>query len=345
MTYTPNFNDPRIQRTARRALTFVELNISSNQVHWISRQQMYQHFGNTTRPLGRWLRDQLLEVRDHYFNPLTGVCKKYSKRIKGVNAVKNLLNDPDFVPEIDPAILEQIRTGDFQYEEKSHRLFTAAQFIPKRIRDSKLNNEGYRYQYDIQAAAPSMLLQRAQTLSPGLELPALEYYIANRSEIRRLIAENTGISQDQAKTVINAVLQGSVITKYSGSKLFLELNQNYDSVIRLQNDEITQNLVRDIRELWKILKCEFSVGYITDKNGKLRKKRISSNQKSGYYRELEEQVGKIIRRKLKRINTRYLWIHDGWRCDKAIDPSEIELEVRKKTKLRIKIDMTIYEDN
>jgi hypothetical protein len=344
MTYTPNFRDPRIRRAARRALTFVELYLKNNQVHWISSRELYKNFGNTTRPLGRWLRAQLLETRDNYFNPLTGACKKYSRRSEGVELVKTLINEPDFTPEIKPEILVTIDSGDFEYKEKSNRLFTPAQFIPRRIRDQALNNAGYRYHYDIEAAAPRMLYQRAQFKNPDLKLLHLEHYIENRSQVRDLISKNCRITPEQAKTVINAVLQGSVISKYKHSKLFMALNQDYDAVTRLQNDTMTQNLVTDIRVLWRTLKSEFPVRTQTDKNGRTRSVRITSRQKSGYYRELELQVGKIIRRILNKESVRYLWIHDGWRCDKAIDPAVIESQVRRKTGLRIKLDWTIYED-
>jgi hypothetical protein len=39
-----------------------------------------------------------------------------------------------------------------------------------------------------------------------------------------------------------------------------------------------------------------------------------------------------------------LWIHDGWRSDKALDPNMIESEVRRKTGLTIKLEWTIYEE-
>jgi hypothetical protein len=344
MTYTPNFNDPRIIKAATKALTFVELYTKSTEVNWISSTELYKHFGNTTRPLGSWLKAQLLDTRDNYFNPLTGACKKYSKRTEGVKLVKQLLNQPDFVPQINSDIMDQIISGDFDYTEKSDRLFTSAQFIPRRIRDSILNNAGYRYHYDIEAAAPRMLLQRAQHINPDLTLTHLDHYIHNRSQVRDTIAKNCSITPDQAKTVINAVLQGSVISKYKDSKLFMALNQDYDAVTKLQNDMTTQNLVKDIKVLWRTLKSEFPVRTITDVRGRTKSVRITSKQKSGYYRELESQVGKIIRKILNKDSVRYLWIHDGWRCDKVIDPNMIETEVRRKTGLVIKLEWTIYED-
>ena len=344
MTYTPNFNDPRIVRAAKKALTFVELYTRTNKVSWLSSAELYKNFGNTSRPLGRWLKQQLLEVRDQYFNPLTGVCKKYSKRKQGVELVKQLINDPNFTPEIKPEILEAIKSGEFEYQEKSNRYFTSAQFIPRKLRDSVLNNAGYRYHYDIEAAAPRMLYQRAQQLNPDIKLQQLEAYIADRTILRQTLAKECRITKDQAKTVINAVLQVAVLTKYRHSKLLQELNNDFDAITRLQNNESLQNLLGDIKKMWLTLKSEFPVRTSQDKNGRTRSLRITPKQKTGYYRELEQQVAKIIRKILTKNKARYLWIHDGWRCDKVIDPALIESEVRRQTGFVIKLEWTIYED-
>lgn len=345
MTYTPNFNDPRIVRAARRALSFVELYTKSTAVSWISQQELYKHFGNTSRPLGKWLQAQLLITRDPYFNPLTGQCKKYSKSPEGVDLVKQRICEPDFVPVIPQTIMDQIHSGAFEYEEKSNRYFTPAQFIPRRLRDSILNNAGYRYHYDIEAAAPRLLYQRAQQIDADLTLHHLESYIADRTTLRLELAQACGITCDQAKTVINAVLQGSVISKYRDSKLFLALNSDYAAVTRLQYSTVMLNLRGDIRLLWHTLKTEFPKRTIVDHRGVTRSVRITSQQKSGYYRELEQQVAKTIRKTLAKNKARYLWIHDGWRSDMAIDPGEIETEVRRQTGFVIRLDWTIYEDS
>lgn len=344
MTYAPNFQDPRIQKAARRALTFVELYTKSNQVSWISSRELYRHFGNTTRPLGKWLKAQLLVTEDDYYNIATGQCKKYTKRTEGVKLVKELLNDPDFEPQLPQELVKQIQSGDFAYEEKSHRLFNPVQFIPKRLRNSILNNEGYRYHYDIVAAAPNLIKQRALQLNPDLKTPALDQYLANRTAIRHQLAKECEITENQVKTVVNALLQGGVISSWTTNKIFQELNYNYDSVKKLNNNEFISELKQDIRRIWQSLRSEFSVRYLTDKSGRTRRARLSGREKSDLYRELELSVGVVIRRYLKKNNCKFLWIHDGWACNQVIDPAMIVSEVRRQTGFVIELDWTIYED-
>lgn len=342
--YSPNFNDTRVLATIKRALNFVELYTKENQVAPISSTQLYKNFGNTSRPLGNWLMENLLVVRDKYYNFNTGVCKKYSKNSAGVARVKALAGLTNTPMEIPVAIEQQMTTGDFDYTLKSNRLFTTAQYIPKRVRNQALNKHGYKYHYDISAAAPRLLIQRAKQINPNVEFLALENYVDNRTQVRQQLSVECEISEDKIKTVINSILQGGVISSWPSNKTFCDLNYDYDAVFKLNNNPTMISLKADIKSLWKSLSSEFSVRYITDKNGKQRKKKLSGSDKSGYYRQLELEVGDVIRRLLKKNKVRALWIHDGWVCDKAIDPSLIVTEVRRQTGFVLELDWTIYEE-
>jgi hypothetical protein len=342
--YQPNFNDSRVTVTALKALNFVELHIKSNNINWISSKQLYQFFGNTSRPLGKWLVETLLVTRDSYYNFQTGQCKKYSKNSEGCDEVKCLLGLKDFTPSIDPKLEQQLITGQITYEEKSLRSFSPLQYIPKRHRNRILNNHGYSYHYDMEAAAPTLLVQRAQQLNPNLDILTLDHYMNNRSQVRKEIAQACEISEDKVKVVINAILQGAHITCYSQSQIFALLDFDYNAVKRLQNNSVMISLKEDIKSLWASLRSEFSVRYLTDRNGKSRRARLSAREKSGYYRLLEKSVGDVIRKILVRHESNYLWLHDGWACNKVIDPMLIVSKVRQQTGYVIKLDWTIYED-
>jgi len=342
--YLPNFRDPRNQRRCNEALNFVELFARSDEPKSIASTQLYKHFGNTSRPLGKWLLETLLVVADPYFNTATGTTKKYLKNQRGVNDVKQYLGLKDFEPKIEDQLTAQIQSGEFEYDSKSNRLFNPLQFIPRRHRSKILNNHGYRYHYDISSAAPRLLVQRAQRLAPNTEFKHLTHYINNRDQVRSEISQCCGISIEQAKTVVNSILQGGVISAWYQNKTFIDLNYNFDAVIRLNNNPTVIDIKRDISELWKSLRDEFPVDYYTNKNGKQIRKRLSGRQKSGYYRELEHEVGDVIRRLLRKQRVRALWLHDGWCCDKAVDPSHIVNEVRRQTGFVIELDWAIYEE-
>lgn len=344
MDYEPNLTDPRVQRTIKKSLNYVALYLKPNKTSWISRNEIYRHFGNTSRPLGRWLKDQLLVVADDYFNMNTGICKKYRRNDENFQRLWQSMSMSEDQLTVSPRLEQEIATGDFTYEEKGDRLYNPLQYVPKQVRGSLLANRGYQYHYDIEAAAPRLLIQRAKRLDPTLELLHLEYYVANRSQIRSVVALECAIKESQVKTLINALLQGAYITSWQGSKIFQELDYNYNSVINLKHNSTMQAIQQDIRAMWRVLKTEFPKKLITDVRGQVRTKRLSSQDKSGLYRQLESEVGEVIRALLKKRKIKCLWIHDGWCSNGFIDPLDVEQEVRRTTGYSIKLEWNKYED-
>jgi predicted transcriptional regulator len=342
--YQPNFSDPRVIATTKRALNFVALYTKDASKVWISRNELYKHFGNTSRPLGQYLKQQLLIEADSYYNPLTGTCKKYMRNAEGMAAVEALAGLAPSSPTITPDLEQQITSGVFDYEEKSNRLYNPLQFIPKQVRGGILANHGYKYHYDIEAAAPTLLIQRAQQLDKTLQLVHLEHYTQNRSQVREQIAQASGVTTAQVKTVINGVLQGGALSCWQQAKIYRELNYDYRAIQALRNCQSLTDIRKDITKMWATLKQEFPQRYISDKSGRTRSQRLSAKDKSGLYRELENQVGVVIRRLLKKKKIQCLWIHDGWCCDKFIDPSDVELEVRRTTGYSLKLEWNKYED-
>jgi len=344
MNYTPNFSDVRIQRAAKRAIAFVEQYARVGQRTAIARTQLYKHFGNTSRPLGSYLLNKLLIVVDPYFNFNTHVCKKYIANVDGIAEIKQLLGITRAPAQVATELVEQLTTGAIEYHTSSDRLYNPLQYIPRQQRSQILNEHGYRYHYDIEAAAPCLLVQRAQAINPNLKLEHLSTYIANRQLIRSEIARACNISIEQAKIVINAILQGAVITSWSESKLFKQLDYSYQAVQALKTCEQVINIKSDIRDMWSVLRDLFPDEYTTTTTGISKRVRVSAKAKSQLYRELENQVGRVIRKLLKKQRVRVLWVHDGWYCDEIVDPNLIASEVRKQTGYCIQLDWTRYED-
>ena len=61
-------------------------------------------------------------------------------------------------------------------------------------------------------------------------------------------------------------------------------------------------------------------------------------------RQYGDQVARSIRKYLKSKRVRFLWVHDGWQCDKAVDPNELLQRVRTQTGFVLELDWTIYKD-
>jgi hypothetical protein len=335
LTYTPNPKNRAFIRRANLAIKFVDRYVSTTPKPLAQRFiEDPRHFGSHRNELSRWLKAQLLVCVDLTYNMNTGRCKRYIKHTQGYERVVGLLNG-NINTLLTPDEQLQLATGHFDYEDKSQRSYTWLQFYPKPKRNSILNNNGYRYHYDIEAAAPTLLLQQALMLNPTLKAPNLEYYVGNRDEIRDKIAQACHISPVQVKNTINSILQGGVVSSYSANKTFVEiLNSNYSAVYLLNTNTDLIAIKQDISRLWRELKQDITAS----------SKRLRARDKARYYRELEQQVGKTIKRLLKKNSVRWLWIHDGWACDKAVDPNEIVRVVKRATGFDIKLDWTKYED-
>ena len=352
MSYTPNFNDPRVVRAANKALDWVGQYLSINNEQWLSTREIQRHLGSQSRPLGRWLRFKLLITVNNYYDPFNGQCKTYRLNDEGYFEICSAIKrKPSF--GVNQKIQQQLDTGEFEYKDVSNRSFTALQYMPKQRRRSVLENNGYTYHYDIQAAAPTLLLQRAQQLikqkqingikSKELKTPYLDQYVNDRKSMREQLAKDCDCTENTIKLVINAILQGAVLSKSQYSSIFKELHCDYDLMTRLQNNNTIKCLKEEIKILWGVLAEDIPEKYITTKSGSVRRKSLSGRDKSAYYRQLEEQVAKIIRKNLKKERNRYLWIHDGWSCEKMIFEESLIAHVRQLSGFNIKLDKEIFD--
>ena len=355
-----NLENKTTRTRALALLNWVELYLHPTAGQPISRTELYNRFGNTSRSPGSELKKLFLTVSDPYYNMNTGRCIKYCKNTTGIQWVKQQLGIEVFVPELPIKDQQQLESGDFEYDHKSDRLWHRLQFVSKTYRNPILKARGYHWDYDIEAAAPTLLYQLSQRLyqkqwlhldskkkarrAHTLTLPHIETYITDRSMVRNQIAESCEISEAQVKFVINAIFQGGVIGSYRENKIFQELNQNYDHIKRLQHNSFLIEIKKEIKQMWDIIREDLPVRYRTDVRGISKRVPLSGKEKSGIYRELELEVGEVIRRYLKRTHNRHLWIHDGWCSKKKVYSDELITEVRTKTGYLIKLTERVIEE-
>ena len=112
----------------------------------------------------------------------------------------------------------QLQSGDFIYEDKSNRLWNPLQSLRKVARNEIMTGYGYNHDYDIKAAAPTLLTQY-YAQATGKHLPALSDYIANPDEVRALIAKEAGASSKEVKQVVTAMLFGAKTTNLKFTSL------------------------------------------------------------------------------------------------------------------------------
>lgn len=339
--YTPNFKDPRVRRRCEKALAWLRQHPTKTPTK-LSTRLIDRYLGHQGNPLSLWLREQLLICVDSHFNYLTGKCKTYISNEAGITELTTQLNpqQPKFLSQEQE---QQLSTGDIAYQEVSDRLFNPLQFIPTVVRKPLMTQRGYRYNYDIKCAAPTLISEQARVLGLEADTPWLSAYIQDRTAQRQLIAQQCHLTTDQVKQVINALLNGARLSCNYQSSIWHIIEQDHVKYQLLKNNEIVQGLKDDFRKCWQIIEKDHEPEYITDKRGHVRKKPFGSKSKSGVYRKLELQLIKEIQRYMKKNKIRCLLMHDGWTCDTIIDPIILRNLIKTKMGFNIDIDVEIWE--
>ena len=340
MTYTPNFNDPRVKKKCLRALGFVCSSLSYDKPRAWARVELDKWLGYQHRDLGQWLRKTLLVEQSARWNKDTGECKKWLLRESGVNHLCEIYNDyliaklpiANKVAKSTQIALDwaeneyqqQLTTGVFEYKEKSNRFWNDLQRIPSEIRKPLFAKHGYEYEYDIQACAPTLISQLARKEGMTRPTPVLDDFLANRQKYRIALAERIGCTERQSKEILNAIFAGAKLGP--GNAIATILNENRHQLDLLKTNVWFTSLRKDIKKCWDAIKSsEKSV-------------RLSSRDKWMIYFGLEKSVMSVIRKQLIKEGNRYFLEHDGWRCESYIDPDSLRLSVRKQTGYDIQID-------
>ena len=334
MIYTPNFQNPQVQRRLIKSLDWCNTYLSQTKTHWLSQREIQRQFGHQSRPLGLYLRNKLLICVNPYYSNLTeSVCRTYKLNIEGYTEICSAIDYlPKYLPP--PEIDQSLDTGDFEYQNKGHRLYHPLQNLPKRIKQPLLTSKGYRHEYDIECCAQTLLLQHSQALGFKRPTPALDEYINDRALVRSQLTARCGLDSKTVKQILTALLNGSSLSCWHTNSIFAYVNYNRQMIAHLKEDEYIQQYQRDVRAMWSSIRKHQSLRY---------KQRFNAKLKSDLYRQLEESVRMVIQRYLKKTKNRAFVEHDGWSCQTAVDTNRLCYEVKQQTGFVIKLDWTIHE--
>ena len=341
MSYTPKFDDPRVKRRIQRAMGFVCSSLSDTRPRAWARVELDRWFGSQNHKLSKWLRSKLLIKHSDRYSMDQGQCKQYLLNTQGVVEMcelYNVINIVKFpsVAQVQELVQntgvdwakqqygEQIRTGVFEYKDKSNRLWNDIQRLPTEIRRPLFAEQGYHWEYDIRACAPTLIYQRA--VKEGLTRPTktLDLFLANRQLYRQALAERVDCTEAQAKQIITALFSGAKLGP--GNAIADVLNHDKAKLDILKNNTWIKELRKDIKKCWDAIKSSES------------SLRLSSRQKWMIYFELERAVMNVVRTELNKLSVRYFLEHDGWRCDSHVDEYNLRLCVRKRTGYSVEFD-------
>jgi hypothetical protein len=340
MNKSHNFNDPRVRTRCIKAIEWTEQYVSALSPNWLSTREIDRHLGSQRNNLSKWLRTQLLVCINPIYSKEFKKCKTYIRNKDGIKDLKiNLgLSQQAELGKLTEQYQEELTTGLFVYKDCADRQYHRLQFIPSDQRAPLLAKFGYSYNYDIKCAAPTLISQYAGKLGLIDPTPTIDAYLTDRTAIRQLIAKETGITEDQVKFVINAVLHGARLSHYLGGSIIEYFKRNHMIIDRLKANKCLNDLINEFKLCWQVIEYSKPLEYIQLSNGRMRKKLFGSRSKAEIYRQLEKEVMGEISSYLKKKKIVMFKEHDGFRTREIFDVRDLERYVRTNTGYVIDID-------
>ena len=370
MSYNPNINDPRTKRRIKKALGFVGSHLSDTKSHQWSTRYIDKYLGHQGNDLSNWLRTKLLICTNERYSKDTGICKEYIKNSMGYNNLVSLSNPITSYPSViqvgntvsttsvlqvpidflNEEYKEELKTKNFKYQDKSNRLWHPLQRVRKEIKQIIFAQNDLTYVYDIQCCAPTLIHQYSQQISEiinntqyiqgpmDLYLFALRRYLKDRKEVRNQLANETEITYEEAKIIINALLMGAQLGNNSDSDIYKILNGDKARIEFLKQNDYIKQLREDIKICWEYIKPTMTRKQITTKKGNKRILPLSSKQKAGLYFQLERKVLDSIKTYMDETNNQCFLEHDGFVCKNPINLDEIYKWIYNDTQFTIQLE-------
>lgn len=358
--YTPNFRDPRVRSRCIRAMGFVRGVMSETKQRSWSTRYIDLYLGNQRNDLSKWLRNQLLIVTDDFYKFNSGeeksICKKYLLNARGLNYLRDKLdiNTHSYYPIVVEVIKQdhsqELSTGNFTYQDKSNRLWHPLQRYRKEHKRQVLEQHDFKYHYDIECCAPTLIHQFSQQIPEVIVnnkwqqgpmdeyLEHINYYLKNRQAVREELAKGLELPTAAAKEIINALFCGAIISNNKHSDIYDILLGDSARIVYLQQHEFIQNLIKDIKVCWSYIRPTMQKRTKLMPSGREKLCRITCRQRWQVYFEQERRVLDVIRLYLDMNDVKYFLEHDGWSSNKDIDLVKLHEFVSERTGYRLNFD-------
>jgi hypothetical protein len=341
--------DPRTVKTIRRALKWCDLHLSDWKPRQIYASEIVKAFGPEQEGrIGKYLRDKLLEQTDSYLSSATA-----KQRGMKAHPASYVLNKPGYEELISrfgplddgyadafPTHAAELKCLEFEYSLKSDRYWHGLQNIRREKKRDFWTSVGLPHNYDIEACAPTILLQLAQRKEiSALVSEPIAAYLADRQKLRQHVADLTGLSVNEAKQLINSFFNGAGLAKTNYCTAFVQYGANV--VERLMKDKEVRLLRVAIRAMWMHIRRGEMVA--VEKAGmtihvRNREKVRKSKDKWAIYFRNERVVMDNIKTWLGKHGVKHFSEHDGFRTNVAIDVAALETEIESATGFALKIE-------
>lgn len=348
-----NFSDPRVQRRLRQVLAWCDLNLSVDESREVWSSELTGVFGSNAngQRFGSRLRAALLNKTKAH------LASDKAKGIKGY-AAEYVLNGQAFqvlsakveegeqldLLEAYPNHKEELTRLEFDYTIKSDRYWHPLQNIRRGQKAEFWKAAGLPHDYDIAAAAPTILLQLAKRANvPAVVVQSVEDYLANKRAFREHVANVGGLSYDDAKGLVNSWFNGARLGMSSHFAVYRNFGPR--AVAALKGDQKVRSVRAGAKALWRAIQRgeatvkEVSRGGLTLKVPvrKAKTTRTSKNKWAIYF-EQERAVLDVVKDWLTSRGVKFFTEHDGFRTDRKIAIRALESEIKERTGFVLKIE-------
>lgn len=346
-TYQPNFNDPRVHARVETVLAFCKTMLIQRRAKPISSKDLTKHFGNQNSKLGGRLRYKLLQQEGTY----APGSHSYSYSLKqagyaelAASIGQEVQTDVGVARELYGEIASGAVAPQYTEPTIGARRYTPVQNLPKSLRAQVF--KGW-FDYDIEAAAPTLVYQLACKIYRGLypaktEQPfsSIARLVEDRTRVRKHVADITGLDVPTAKGVVVALLFGAKLVPHQKQAIYRLVGMDWSIIDQLKADPFVSAFRREARSMWQFVLMDE-----TAKNGRARvnggpvvlKAATKSKQRMAVYLRLERQVIDVVETLLQNDRSVPVLIHDGFMVRSRIDVREFERAVQEKTGYSIRL--------
>ncbi len=236
---------------------------------------------------------------------------------------------------------KELTTYEFEYKEKSHRLFHGLQNVKKDYKREILANAGLKFNYDIECCAPTLLTQcsrKGMNILNNLQYPAIDDYLDDRTAVRERLSKDLDIPVDNIKKILTSLFNGAKLSASYYCDTFVMLDKDTEKMKRLQSHEFIVSLRKDVEMMWEAIALNGFIEYSRNKNGSVSKKSMTG--KWDLYYRLERRVLESVRTYLTATDNKHFCEHDGWATVQEIDVDDIQRYVSNDIGYSVRICKT-----
>lgn len=320
-----NLSHHKTRPLVERIINWCEYNVNENPKE-ISAKLLNQIFSNSTA--GKFLKDFLLIREGKYVPTVKSFSYKLNrlhinelKKQFHVDNKKRVKDDP--FAFLSPTLIEELRTGEFNYKFSSDRHWHRLQFIVRAKKKDFWDKFGYTYDYDISSAQGNILFQYGKSLGIIRDNTylGLRDYIKDTNEFRDYTRRLLHLPNDaegfrKTKQIITAILNGAKIA-----------NNPYCQINNIIGD--TQ-IFREFQINPRIRSLRCSICMLSRALRRRQDVKSTGDFLSSIYRKQEHIIMDEVRRYLVDEDIKYFTEHDGFRTKSQVDVIHLSHYIFKK---------------